>query len=591
MLRIKTILVKGIVIMAVNRCQNCKIGTSFCVYTKTAEVKTENGYTYKDVPAMNCNIGNEDEYALYPDTVEADHVIGDIPLLELRICEEDAGLMDPFNSNKYLWESLTTNVTTGDTFDIPGRRFDHDHPLYHIIDYNVPINKSGIIRHDENCFIMGQGTNLSLLSKNWETDDFGEAKKAIGIPKIRRCVGLYGTMDNNTGIIMHKSMKDWIRYIPTFKNYTKVKVVKYKSARFNIFTDKNTIVDQFVSSIIKNDTIKMRLYEAYALIKQNKYINIYGLLQNNGVKKEDIMLITNTISTKNPRLIYRNREGYRYNISKIKSLYFNIIEDKLQINYNKKEILANIVNYVLNDKELLNHRIKNTNHTKYSEWYDLIKDDLDPEFADEIRPERMNLKTYSSDDKISDVIDIITDAIYNQNILDVKVLPQEFKDLYKYYKEYLNNFKDEPDVQDISAPIISFDKLLNKYISEEGYNIFCNIIKHVEYITPDLLKEMWEVFQDAYFINDAEIFWDFINELADNYDNAAMIIKELIDDETSFDIINISHEHPNYIKVKNKKYYDISKQLQYITDDTIDAFEEYDFDENDDVSNLEEMWS
>jgi len=563
--------------MAINRCQMCKIGTSFCVYTQTVQVENQFGKKYYDVPAQtgeinedtlkregvysnNCIIGNEDEYALWPDTEAIDRGIGDSAFLELRECEAtDETGMDPFIANKYLWESLTTNITMGDSYDIEGRRFDSIHPLFHMIDYNVPMNKTGLLKPFENCFIMGQGTNLTLVSKNWEIDDFGEAKKAIGIPKVRTCVGLYGTRDPMSGVTMHKSMKDWTRHIPAFKNYTTLKVSKYTDATLNIFTNDMGDIDRYVSTIITDIKIKARLYDAYSLIKHGKYINVYALLLNNGMIQSEIFKITNTISTKDPKSVYQNKEGYRYNISKIAALYFNIVDDTIKIRFNKKEILGNIVNYILNDLTLLNHKVTKPKLDIYTQWYDSVKSELDDELLDDIRPERMMINHYNSDDKLTDAISVLADAIYNQKIVDKSELPKELSQMVKYNRQYKDNYVEKRDIFEIGAAGLQVEKLITINYPD-AYKQFTNIVRHLEMITPNGFKDLWERYQDAFSINEPVIFWDYVQELADEYDQVGYKLNELFISEDTLDISAFDHAHSNYIRAKNKRWYSIENQ-------------------------------
>jgi len=563
--------------MAINRCQNCKIETSFCVYSHTTQVENSYGKKYHDVPAQkgiinaetlkqegvysnNCKVGNEDEYALWPDTVESKFGVGDAALLELRECEvTDESGMDPFIANKYLWEGLTTNVTMGDTFDIAGRRFDSIHPLFHMIDYNVPMNKSGILKPFEGCHLMGQGEDITLVSKNWEIDDFGEAKKAIGIPKVRPCTGIYGNRDKITGVILHKSMKDWTRHVPSFKNYTKIKVSKYSNATMNIFVDSIDVIDEYVSTIIRDTTVKARLYEAYALIKRGNFINVYSLLLNNGMIQNEVFKITNIVSTKEPRSVYQNNEGYRYNISKISVLYFNIVNDVIFIRFNKKEVLANIVNYILNDKTLLNHTIGKPKLDEYTKWFMSVKDELNEDALDELRPERTNLNHYNSDDKQIDAINVISDAIYKQKLLSDKDLPEEFVAMFRYNKQYNVDYVEERDVFEMGAACIRL-KTLIQVTYPEAYKQFVIMIKHIDIVTPNGIKLLWERYQDAYIINAPKLFWDYIQELVEDYDQIGYKLNELFVDEDTLDIAEYDHTHSNYIRTKNKHYYNIENQ-------------------------------
>ena len=324
------------------------------------------------------------------------------------------------------------------------------------------------------------------------------------------------------------------------------------------------------------------MYEAYALIKQGKYINVYALLLNNDVTQTDIFKITNVVSTKNPKDVYQNKEGHRYNISKIAALYFNIVDDVIKLTFEKKEVLANIVNYILNDKVLLNHRIGKSKLDEYTKWYESIKDTLDEDLADEIRPERMNINNYNSDDKLIDAISVISHAIYNLRIIDVAKLPQEFKDMYKYYKTYNENYKEEKDIFEIGAAAVPASKLISITYTE-AYDNFVKIVKHFEVITPNQFKELWEVYQDAYNLNEPSIFWDYAQLMVEDYEHIGYKLNELIIDEDSFEIAEFNYDHSNYIRARNKRWYDIENQDAEHFKMTLGEMDEYE-------EEIESMW-
>ena len=132
-------------------------------------------------------------------------------------------------------------------------------------------------------------------------------------------------------MILHKSQKDWTSKVHTFKNFTNVKVTKYNPTKYNLFIDDYAVIDKFVTETIGHCTAKIRLEEAFKLIKGGAYINIYQLLINNDVSAQSAKTISMNISTKNPRLIYKNNEGHRYNINKVSTLYFNIVDLSLDV--------------------------------------------------------------------------------------------------------------------------------------------------------------------------------------------------------------------------------------------------------------------
>lgn len=567
----------------IDRCANCKIGTSFCVYSKTIAVKNMFGKELQIVPNNNCIIGLEDEYALWPDT-ELNYIADHTAVMKYRECEfNDPFSTDIFKSNLYLWESVSNNITTGDNYEIDGRRFEYDHPLYHIIDYNVPINKSGKVRLTENCHVMGID-DIHLVSAGWHEDDGGEAKKAIGIPRVRKCVGLYGTYDPKTGMTMHKSMKDWTSRIRTFKNYTNVVVSKYTPAKYNLFIDDFKIIDEYVRSLVSNPVIVKRIYEAFDLIMKGKYLNVYKLLINNNVSNDTAKAITNNISTKDPASVYKNNEGYRYNIHKVEALYFNIVKDIIKIDIGKKEILANIVNFVLNDNELMNHVIGSTKKlNKYIEWYDSVVDTLDPEFADELHPKRQNFNEYNSDNFSDSAFRIIRHAIANEHLLTIDDLPNNFKIMRKNYLKYMAEYIEPNDILEIGAATLNLKEFLNP-ADDNIYNQFKRFVIHFDRIKPIEIKEIWEKFEYCYKNNDATAFWDYIEDESTSIDldedtdiiddkfNYQKLI-ELYTGEDIFDLESIEFTHGSYIRIRQKRYYDKRNQERELMK-MLDPFEE-----------------
>ena len=305
---------------------------------------------------------------------------------------------------------------------------------------------------------------------------------------------------------------------------------------------------------------------------------------NNEVLQSDVFKITNIISTKNPELVYKNKEGYRYNISKVKALYYNIVDDVINIRFNKEEILANIVNYILNDLVLLNHKISKPKLTQYQTWFESVKDSLDDDLLDDIRPERMMINHYNSDDKISDAIDVISNAIYKQKLLTSDALPVEFKAMFKYHKEYLETYKAERDVFEIGAATLNVKNIITVTFPE-AYAKFVSMLKHVDVVTPNGIKLLWERYQDSYIINEPEIFWNYVQELVEDYDQLGYKLNELFISEDTLDIAEFNTTHSNYIRAKNKRFYDLQNQDAEHFKMTLGEI-----DEHDKETDLESMW-
>lgn len=467
---------------SIERCQNCRIGNSICVFSKLDIEQLDNGFKITRIPHQhNCNIGQADDYAIYPD---CDY---DESGFSWRVCENIKNSeANPIGTRAYQFETLTTHQVTGDEYDL--NRHDHIHPLYHMIDYNVPINTTGFLAEDEVGEMMGHN-EFSLVSNRWVTDGYGEAKKAMGIDRVRFCTGMYGTFDNRLEIIRHKSMKDWWASIPWWANYTRFPPRGIKRL-YNIFVTPMDDIEKYCIDTINDDTVAGRLLEAYCLIKDGSYINVGNLLTNNGLNREIKFEILNNISTTNPRNIYTSSTGTRYNVENLKKLYFAIKRNKIPMRpHLRVESMGNIANYILNDIHGLG----------------AIEPDM---LTGKIKPSK----------RYWYAIDIIKSAIYQDGIIkDAKSLPEWFKTLFNKHR---NRIVEDPlHPEDIGPAVMTVRNICEVTDDQkEIFESFKDVCRMIQRITPGELKVTWNHWLRANKANNPKMFWTFIINVRNNVD-------------------------------------------------------------------------
>ena len=102
-------------------------------------------------------------------------------------------------------------------------------------------------------------------------------------------------------------------------------------------------------------------------------------------------------------------------------------------------------------------------------------------------------------------------------------------------------------------------------------------------ITPNGLKVLWEHYQDAYIINSPKLFWDYVQQLVEDYDQVGYKLNELFISEDILDVAEYDHTHSNYIRAKNKRYYSLENQ-------DAEHFKMFSDDEELDYNDDESMW-
>ena len=464
----------------VRTCLRFRYGQAYCVFSKLVKYGKQ-----IDAPEGNCRIAREDEYNLYPRCV---HKNGDFIWMEHEPRDQDP---IPLANRVHQFESLTPHWITGDEYYLSkgSRRHEESHPLYHIVDFNAPINRDGYLGEDEVAEMVGD-TEFFLTSGKWYQDRYGEPKKALGNPRVRTCTGLYGMLDKFTGIVTHKSMRSHWANISWWKNYTTVKEKQQKKT-LNIFDDIEK-VEEYIVNEIKDDTVVSRIMEGILYLRDGKYFNIRTLMRNNEIAENIIRKVMSHISLTNPRTLHRTSTGNRYDPDKIRSLYVAIRDGKIPIpSYKRKTYLANIVNYLMNDI----HGMK--------------KVDI----------EKNPTLIFKREDRYWHVIAIIKSAVYKDKIVkEVGDLPKWFKILLKKDAEARKHVLDiEP--QDISPPVVRVREICGVSDNDNTiYADFKDVCKLIQKITKGELTATWEHFEKAHINNNPKIFWSFIDDIRSGID-------------------------------------------------------------------------
>ena len=567
----------------INKCKNSKIGFAYCCFTKVEDQEITIGknfkVTRKVIPEYNCTLcrSHKDEYNMYPSTsVSKDG--------EIWTEFETRSTSNPFASRIYQFEALTNHQVTGDEFSLNGRRFDQDHPLYHMIDYDVPMNRNGDIAPFEQATIMGINDPM-LISNRWHEDVHGQPKRAIGRSKIQRCTGIYGTIDKRTGIITHKSMRNHFKSFSWWQNYTSSRVMGTKAV-LNIYEDDMDTVEAFLMEKLQDETIVVRIIEAYLSIKNGNYINLYLMLKNNGLDRNKLNMVLKSISTIRENDLYSSSTGNRYNMDKINELFKFYAHDK--------EIACNIVNYILNDR-----------HGFLA---------IDPTVC----------TSFHSSRKYWKCIEIVEKAVELGYITNLKGLPKDFIRIWKAHQKrrfsYTHTDMKRSHV-DATTPDSVMDDLAETLVTglqepfqlypamrkisdiceitedqKDIFNVFSStILQVVNSICPTELKLLWHYFEVTYRYNQVQSFWKFIYEvMTTNRHEDELSIKSIEESNNwASDIWNAGvHEESWYVEIRPKQdspyfptkrnfyteqadEFDQEQQSELLLSDPFDEAEEY----------------
>ncbi len=531
------------------RCSNCMKGRSICVFSKLI-FKVKDGQERYEIPEYNCLIGNEDNYNIYPRS----EYKGDYMVWTEHEPPDYSPAPFRFANKMYQFESLSHHNVTGDEYD--ANRHDYS-PMFHLVDYNAPINQTGILAEDEPGEIVG--TNEFFLTSNrWYSDRYGEPKKVLGRSRVDFCFGLYGMVDIKNRCIVHKSMRNYCYNIKEWQNYTNVGAQNINK-KINIFTDFEK-AEEFCSSRIENENILGRILEALLYIKDGEYINLRSFLKSNDIPYTVMNDIVSRIATNNPKKIHRTSSGRRYNVEKVKSLYMALRNKKIPISSRMRRIyMANIVNFILNDYEGLG------------------KIDLD----------KVSAYKFSTEDRYWFAIQIIANALYADNLIDsLEILPRWFKELFVAHTKL--EVPEEKDPNLCQPPVESIRKILG--ILPEQDDIYCDfkdILTVLKSITSTELTYIWKYWVKAHSKSNSRIFWNFIQELSNGVDtysicsttsresipNFADLILSLMEDNESFTLKSKSKKNPLYweeddkhtVKSIQQEYYEDLKE-EYLVD-------------------------
>lgn len=502
------------------KCKHCQIGSSYCVMTNAVPKTTETGFSYYSIdlfkqgrlndagsaptfvgPGYTCRVGSQDHYNM-GFVVERESGFEGPAVFEPSSTEPIV-----FAQRRTNWESLSTHSVTGDEYVT--RNWEWDHPFYHMTYVNDPINKTGMVSANEIVDVVGH-ENFMLVSDKWTSDMYGEPRKAIGIPRVRYCIGMYGSINKSNHVIEHISMKDNVVEIDWFENYT---IMQYKPKKLNVFlhSDKE-LLQVFLDAGINDVRVLRRAQAAFGLIRAGKYINLYKLLIANGIdSKKAIQVTTRKLSTKNPKQLYNTAGGNRYNMDKLLIVFNNLVDgnlcqpteadalaaynantlDQLKARYEDYRVryLSNIINYVLNDPVL--------KQTKP----DFINSKLAPAY------------------RYWNAIQIVITGI-KLGLIDMKRVPMWFRELSYQHKILIADKKriekiEGPEENMVAPAVVSVRKYLNITAEqEEAYKMFIPLLRHIKKTTPLELEVCWEHFIKAYVNDEPALFWRYIANIS-----------------------------------------------------------------------------
>jgi len=528
-------------------------GMAFCMFSRL-DIETRAGSPRPIIPDNNCKICLGDTYNLWPASSLGKDGDKEWHQFESLDMSEKAG------TRMYQFEALTPHNTTGDEYSIESdlsadqaqkyarigatsrsREFAEIHPCYHLVEFNVPLNRYGKLDDSEPVTVSGRGT--FIVSQRWVEDRFGEPMKAIGKAKVEDCLGIYGAYDIRKNMVIHRAMRDYSNDIPGWINYTTIRG-KIKPKAFNIHVSNMSDIASFISETVNNSIITARIIEAYQIIKDaeapsirsgSTHIDMWRLMLNNGLSRETVKTINQNVSTKNPRTPFQSSTGNRTNLEKLRNLYIALRPKRKYIvqketgysevlavsPFEARIYMANIVNCVLNDPVL-------------------AKIDPRKEAIRTVSP-YSNRRVHSSK-KYWFAMEIINLAMCD-GILTNGHLPQWVRNLYSRHMKtkegfehvhgnfyYTDKCDKNPGVYSdfldalsmglmepyqLYPPMKSMKDLLEPKIPIElrGLHIFSDMCRAISTVTPSELKLAWEYFIDAYKNDSPAKWWDFIDKV------------------------------------------------------------------------------
>lgn len=512
--------------------------------------------------------------------------------LEVWHAHEPMNGADPWGIAVRPWqfEALTTHQITGDEYDL--RRFDYEHPLYHLVEFNVPQNRNGGIHPDERCVLL-KGEEPVILSNRWHEDGYGQPLRAIGKQRVEYCTGLYGMEDKKTGHILHKSMRDWWPHVKSWKNYTLIGNSTKEKKPISIFENKWEDVENFCKKVIGNDMLLGRVLETLLYIRDGHYINLYTLMRNNKAPASMIRKITQSISVKDPKTIHVSTTGKGFNLEKICMLYESIAGGRLNMSHSKFVYMANIVNWILNNPRLM-----------------------------KLRP--LDGMTYKAQDKYWFAVRIVNNAIYRDRIVaNVGVLPKWFKKLalesfrltpkYKTLRGFrvLNELTEREKSELTLVQSCGLESPRQLYPPMEKVREICGvtamdnkyfkdfakyILAPVSVITRLEIQALWTNYVYTRRRNRPDEFWSWCHNMANGYDPDDIMVNPIRGRMCTFaeEVYGICVSHDSW-ETKEPAFSDCTTSSLYWETDTISSMSGrgylYDEEEptNDDEMNYEDL--
>jgi len=475
--------------MNVYKCTSKKDLNLHCIYQQI-DIDEESG----ELTEKGCTICKSDHYNIYPEfNKSSGDVIFQIPILKTK---EGKFLLntEPIPLGRSLiWENHSGQNQNGLSFDY--RDFNpYDHPGYHLVEHHVP-TKCGSLTPDTIADIFGE-ENLTLVTSGWDID------KSYGKENVEYCtLGLYGKFNIQSGIVIHRSMKNYMTDVLGWKNYT-IFNDKTKVKRLFLMEASNEIIYLYCKEKFEDLTTIRNMTEIMIAIREGEYINLKTAALNNKVPFLIANSITKEISFQSKETIYKGT----VNIQKLYELYEYISRLKLDDEY-VKMYRINIINYLLNYDTLSKTIFAFTEfETNQRYWFlylllkkaynrdKLINPAYLPEWARiQINEIKKRVPTFK-----------VLGKVYN-----VTNCPNEIWDIITEMYSYQLETPDE-----LFPAITRIQDIIDlSNTSKEKKKIFYNILKAGVKWNISEVQTVWAKFTRFYDKNKPRQFWNFIDEM------------------------------------------------------------------------------
>jgi len=387
-----------------------------------------------------------------------------------------------------IWENLSPH-STGLTFDCNIKRDPDIHPLYHIND----IEQFGQTQPEDVNIIFGD-YHLSMTSTRYSNT------RIMGIQRMETCWGIYGKK-NKQGFVIPRCAKnyygdihDWIDYtIPThpIKNKIFVEIASEKQ------------IQDFLYKICSDTKITERVSEAIVYsYRNNIYLNLWDLLSNNGFSMYQISQISKMISMNSKTKLYKNT----VNPQKL-FYYYSSLDNADFTQRNKIQMKRNIVNYILNDPSLGQSDTILWEIPQYRDWwkYLIVKRAIQEKIVQE-KSNKINTQLLTKFKKHSHVVSDPTE---------------------------LDSFIQHVDLKWLKPTVISVSELLKIHPSDQTYIAFKDFALIAKYCNFFEIRALWQIFQKTYQSHKPVVFWNFIESLSTDRDEASNILSNILNEEVS----------------------------------------------------------